>query len=200
MLIGLKMHLGRAVRGPHPGPLDLDASATKRDRTVLVAVAHRSPVGIVLALRANDVVDLLGHQLLQNAEPDTHAQRQKALLRSPHQLAQRFLHALRKHGLLHGRLSDRYVAPHGGSSFDLGRIAANAPNWSGRGRRDRRHFKVLRASGQPRQKRRSPCFLFFGALEAEVVRSVCGRGSRYGVDMQALRALGGIEEERRWDC
>jgi len=42
-------------------------------------------------------------------------------------------------------------ATHGGSSLDLWRIAANAPNRSGRGRRDRRHLKVLRAPGQPRR-------------------------------------------------
>src|SRR6185437_10188562 len=65
------------------------------------------------------------------------------------QLAERFLHAFWEHDLIAGRLRDRYVATHGGSSFDLWRIAANAPNRSGRGRRDRRHIKVLRGSGQP---------------------------------------------------
>jgi hypothetical protein len=38
-----------------------------------------------------------------------------------------------------------YVARHGGSSFDLWRITANAPIGSGRGRRDRRHSKCWAA-------------------------------------------------------
>ena len=149
MLIGLKLHLGLAVRGPHPRPLDLDTTATERHLAAFVAVPDRRPLGVVLALGADDVVDLLGHQLLEHAKPDADAQRQQPFLRCPHQLAQRFLHALREHGLIAGRLSDRYVATHGGSSLDLWRIAANAPNRSGRGRRDRRHLKVLRAPGQP---------------------------------------------------
>jgi hypothetical protein len=48
------------------------------------------------------------------------------------QLPQRLLHPLRKHGLTLGRLSDRYVAAHGGSSFDLDRITHHAPSESGR--------------------------------------------------------------------
>ena len=111
-------------------------------------MTHRRPLGVPLALRTDDIVDLLVHQLLQHAEPDADAQREQPLLRCPDQLPQRFLHALREHGLITGRLSDRYVATHGGSSLDLCRIAANAPNRSGRGRRDRRHLKVLRAPGQ----------------------------------------------------
>jgi hypothetical protein len=103
----------------------------------------------VLALRTDNVVDLLAHQLLQHPEPDADAQCQQTLLRCADQLPERLLHALGEHGLLHGRLRDRYVATHGGSSFDLWRIAANAPSRNRRGRRDRRHIKVLRGSGQP---------------------------------------------------
>jgi hypothetical protein len=114
-----------------------------------VAVSHSGPVRVVLALQTDDIVDLLGHQLLEHAEPDTHTEREQSLLRCPDQLPQRFPHALREHGLIASRLSDRYVATHGGSSLDLCGIAANAPNRSGRGRRDRRHLKVLRAPGQP---------------------------------------------------
>ena len=84
------------------------------------------------ALRADDVVDLLLHQLAQHAKPDADAQREQSLLRSPHQLTERFLHTLRQHGLIAGRLRDRYVATHGGSSFDLGRITRHAPTRSGR--------------------------------------------------------------------
>ena len=115
-----------------------------------MTVPDRGPLGVVLALRAYDVVDLLFHQLGQHAEPDTDAQREQPLLRCPDQLPQRFLHALWEHGLLHCRLRDRYVATHGGSSLDLCGITANAPIGSGRGGGNRRHLKVLRAPGQPR--------------------------------------------------
>ena len=84
-----------------------------------MAVTDSAPVGVPLPLRTHDIVDLLFHQLGQHPEPDADAQRQKPFLRCPDQLAQRFLHALREHGLITGRLSDRYVALHGGSSFDL---------------------------------------------------------------------------------
>ena len=48
-----------------------------------MTVANRGPVRVVLALRAHDIVDLLSHQLLQHAEPDTDAQREQPLLRCP---------------------------------------------------------------------------------------------------------------------
>jgi hypothetical protein len=51
------------------------------------------------------------------------------------------LDALGEHDFLHGRLRDRYVALHGGSSVDLWRITTHAPKRSGRGRRDRRPLK-----------------------------------------------------------
>src|ERR1019366_10120655 len=43
------------------------------------------------------------------------------------------LHTRRQDGLLRGRLRDRYVAVHGGSSLDLWRITTHAPNRNGRG-------------------------------------------------------------------
>jgi len=53
------------------------------------------PVGdtvrIVLALRAAHLLDLLSHQLLQHAEPDTDAQREQPLLRRADELPQRLL-------------------------------------------------------------------------------------------------------------
>jgi hypothetical protein len=133
MLIDPKPHLSLAVSGPHPRSTNFHATTTERHLAVLVTVPDRGPVRIVLALQAHDVIYLLFHQLGQHAEPDADTQREQALLRCPDQLAQRFLDALREHSLLHGRLRDRYVATHGGSSFDLWRITANAPIGSGRG-------------------------------------------------------------------
>ena len=149
MLVCLQLDLGLAIRGPHPRPLHVDTTSTERHLATLMAMTHRRPLGVVLAPRAHHIVDLLLHQLGQHAELDTDAQRKQPLLRCPDQLPQRLLHALREHGLITGRLSDRYVATHGGSSLDLCGITANAPNRSGRGRRDRRHLTFLRAPGQP---------------------------------------------------
>ncbi len=97
-----------------------------------MAVTDRGPLPVPLPLRADDPVDLLLQQLPEHTEPDLDRQRQQPLPRRPHQLPQRLLHALREHGLIVDRLSDRYVALHGGSSFDLGRIAHHAPTRSGR--------------------------------------------------------------------
>jgi hypothetical protein len=127
VFVGLQRQLVLAVDGPSPRPADLDPPATERDRPILVAVANRDSVRVVPALRAHDVVDLRFHQLGQYAEPDADAQREQTLLRCPDQLAERLLHALREHGLRHGRLRDRYVATHGGSSFDLGRSPVTLP-------------------------------------------------------------------------
>ena len=97
-----------------------------------MAVTDRGPVGLPLALRTDDLVDLLLEQLPEHTEPDLDRQRQQSFLRRPNQLPQHILHALREHGLIVGRLSDRYVALHGGSSFGSWRIAHHAPTRSGR--------------------------------------------------------------------
>ena len=132
--VGDQPDLSAAVCGPHTRPLDTHAPPAERDLASLVAMANRGAVGVALALRAHDVVDLLFHQLGEHAEPDADAQRQQAFLRCADQLAQRFLHAAGQHGLVDDRgLRDRYGLLHGGSSFDLWRITANAPNRNGRG-------------------------------------------------------------------
>ena len=76
MLIRRQLHLAAPVRGPDPRALHTNPPATERDRPVLVAVTDRRAVGIVMALRANDIVDLRLHQLVQHPEPDTDAQRE----------------------------------------------------------------------------------------------------------------------------
>ena len=70
---------------------DRHAPAAQRHRPLLVAVTDRHPVGVMLALRAHDLGDLELHQLVHNAEPDPHAERQQPLPRGPDQLAERFL-------------------------------------------------------------------------------------------------------------
>ncbi len=84
-----------------------------------MAMPDRGPLRIPLALRADQLIDLPLQQLSEHTEPNLHAQREQPLPRSPNQLPQRLLHALREHGLIAYRLRDRYVALHGGSSFDL---------------------------------------------------------------------------------
>ncbi len=58
-----------------------------------MAVTDRDALGVVAALRTDDVVDLLGHQLRQHPEPDADAQRQQPFLRRAGKLAERHLHA-----------------------------------------------------------------------------------------------------------
>jgi hypothetical protein len=71
----------------------------------------------VLALRPNDLVDFLLHQLGEHAEPDADAEREQPLLRSADQLPERLLHTQRQHRLRRepGR-GERYgYLLHGGS-------------------------------------------------------------------------------------
>jgi len=154
--VGPKRQLAVAIGAAGARPLDRHPAPAERHLARLVAVAHRDPIGILPAPRAYDLDDFLFHQLGQHAEPDADRQRQQSLPRSSNQLTQRLLHARGQHSLLsvlsgHG-LRERYgCLLHGGSSFDLRRIASNAPKRNGRGRRDRR--QVLRATGQPPQRR-----------------------------------------------
>jgi len=107
-------------------PLDLDASAAECHLARLVPVPDRDAFGVVLALRADHIDDFLFHQLGQHPEPNTDAQGEQPLLRSADQLAERLLHPRRQHGL--GRAERYGFLLHGGSSFDLWRIASNAPS------------------------------------------------------------------------
>ena len=67
-----------------------------------MAVTLGDPVGVVLALRSDDLVDLELHQLVHDAEADTDAERQQALPRRADELAERFLNLRRQRTL--GRL------------------------------------------------------------------------------------------------
>ena len=99
VLIGRKRHLALAVGAAHPRALDRNPPSAERDLAVLVAVADRGALGVVLALRADDLIDLGLHQLAQHAEPDTDAQREQTLLRRSDELAQRLLNARRQRQL-----------------------------------------------------------------------------------------------------
>jgi hypothetical protein len=81
VLIGGERDLRLAVGAPDARALDRNAASAERHLAVLVAMSDRVALGVPLALRAHDLVDLLLHQLAQNAEPDTDAQREQALLR-----------------------------------------------------------------------------------------------------------------------
>ena len=83
MLVGRELNLGLAVSGPDPRPANLDATAAERHLAVLVTVTHGGPLGVVLALRADHVVDLLFHQLGQYPEPNADAQRSSPSFAAP---------------------------------------------------------------------------------------------------------------------
>jgi hypothetical protein len=69
MLVGAERDLLAVVRRPDPRALHPDAPPAERDLTRFVAATDRDAVRVVLALRADDLVDLRLHQLLQHAQP-----------------------------------------------------------------------------------------------------------------------------------
>ncbi len=95
VVIGAKPNLRVAVGAAHARTLDSDASPAERHLAVLMTVSDRVALSVPLALGADHVVDLLLHQLAQNAEPDTDAQRKQALLRRSDELPERFLNSRR---------------------------------------------------------------------------------------------------------
>ena len=91
VLVALNRQLALVVGRAHPRATDRDPPAAQGHRPVLVAVTDRDAIGVVLALRADDLVDLELHQLVHDAEPDADAEREQALPRCPDELAQRLL-------------------------------------------------------------------------------------------------------------
>ena len=80
-------------------------------------------VRVLLALGADDLVELELHQLVHDTEPDPDAEREQPLPRRPDEFAERFLD-LRWQRILrrlqgHDDLGGRYL-PHRGSSCPLG--------------------------------------------------------------------------------
>jgi hypothetical protein len=134
-----------------------DGDELPYDRLVLALVAAvpvGDPPGVVLALGAADPLDLLGHQLVHHAEPDTHAQREQPLLGRPEEIPEHGLRPLAQHR----RLSLHFLAHdlssvyflHGGSSclewtdFALATVAARPDEAGGP------PLQVLRHAGHPR--------------------------------------------------
>ena len=109
MRVRLERQLAATVGASDPWPLDGDAPAAERHLPRRMAMADGSAAGIVLALRPDDLIDFLFHQLGEHAQPDTDAQREQALLRSADQLPERLLHARRQHDFVHAGLRERYL-------------------------------------------------------------------------------------------
>jgi hypothetical protein len=109
MPVGLKRHFCLAVRCPDPRALNPNTPPAERDLPILVAMTHRGPIPVPLALQTDHLIDLGLQQLAQHTQPDLDRQRQQPLSRYPNQLPQRLLHPLREHRLTVDRLSDRYV-------------------------------------------------------------------------------------------
>src|SRR4030095_1257812 len=77
-------------------PDDRTPPATERDLAVVVSVTDGRAIPVVLALRADDLVDLGLQQLVQHPEPDTDAHSEQPLPRGTGKLAQRLLHRARQ--------------------------------------------------------------------------------------------------------
>jgi hypothetical protein len=117
--VRLQRQLAATIGAAHARPLDPDPPPAERDLAGLVPVAHRRAVGVVLALRPDDLLDLFLHQLGQHAKANTDTEREQPLLRRADQLAERFLHAHGQHSLRsqpgRGERYDCFL--HGGSSL-----------------------------------------------------------------------------------
>ena len=70
MRIRLELDLPLPIGGASARPVHWDTPAAERDLTALVAVSYRGAVGVVLAARANHLVQLGLHQLVQHTEAD----------------------------------------------------------------------------------------------------------------------------------
>jgi len=124
-----------AVDRTNPRPRDRDPAGAQRDLAAGVAVTDRGAVGVVTALRADDVAYLFLHQRAQHAQADTDAQRQQPVFRSVDQLTQRGLHARRQPQLGADDLLVLY-GPHGGPSRLDGLVRTrHGPSGTGRGER-----------------------------------------------------------------
>ena len=86
--VRLQRELLRPVGAPHPRPLDTDAAAAEGHLASLVPMPHRPPGRIVSALRADNLVDLLLHQLGQHTQ-GRHPRSTRAVLPSQHPRARR---------------------------------------------------------------------------------------------------------------
>jgi hypothetical protein len=94
--IGRELHLAGAVLRADTRTLGRDDAPAENDLARLVAVAVGRACRVGLAARADDVDDLLFHQLAQDAQADADREREQPLLRGPDQLAERDLHPPRQ--------------------------------------------------------------------------------------------------------
>jgi integrase len=105
-----------------------------------MAVTLRRPIRIVLALRTDDLVDLALHQLMNDAEAETNAQREQSLPRCSDELAERLLNLRRQRRFSASAVAttcelDTFFMAVPPVPDGLGLATTNAPNRSGRGGR-----------------------------------------------------------------
>ncbi len=144
-----------AVGGAGTRALDRHTPPAERDLAAIVAMTHRAAVRIVPALRADNLVDLGLHQLVQHTEPNADAQRQQPFLRGAGELAERLLHRGGQllNALLAGRDRPSRYGPHGGWSSCPRTSDSHSPrSQQDRTRREDRRLQVLRATGQPQDE------------------------------------------------
>jgi hypothetical protein len=134
-----------AYAGDEPARDDRPTSSTRP-----AAMADPCAVGVVLALGAHDLADLLQlDQLVHDAEPGTHVEREQPLPLRADELTQRILDSRWERTLrrLQGRndLGGRYLL-HGGSSCPHGLGLRPARSQRERTRREDRHSKFYEIS------------------------------------------------------
>jgi hypothetical protein len=97
LLVAVQPDLLGVISSSDPRTADLDPAGAERDLPGRVPVTPRGPLRVLLALRADDPVDLPLHRLMQHLQPRHHRQRQQPLLRLPSDPCQRQLHMLGQH-------------------------------------------------------------------------------------------------------
>jgi hypothetical protein len=130
-------------------------------------------IGIVLALRADNVDDFLFHQLGEHAQPDADAQGEQPFLRRADQLPERLLHARRQRQLLRSDLIPRYGL-HGGSSCLERRLRHSPRSRRDRTRREDRHLKFYELRDNLRRGSARSCASPVPALRRCTKHLPCG--------------------------
>jgi hypothetical protein len=126
VLVARQRHFGLAICGADTRTLHGHTSTAECHLAVLVAVADRDAVGVPLALRADDLIDLGLQQLAQHTPADLDRQREQSLSRCPDQVAERLPNPRWERTLQRLRARDDLRAGyllHGGSSCPLGLLS-----------------------------------------------------------------------------
>ncbi len=113
-LIRRHRQLTRTVARAHSRPLDGHPAPAQGDRATLAAVAHRGPVGIVLALGPAHRSHIGVHHRHHHLQSGAHGHRQQALANIGNDFTDRHRHRLRHRQRFYGSINRLIVLFHSG--------------------------------------------------------------------------------------